>query len=1230
MSSQQSIAKYFSNTTTPSSVKSDDLSRTPSSPLTDVNSKRKATPSKKSPAVMEKVDLNHKLISKNNIDKDLKKASSEVNNVAALASTDNPDRPVVPNNYNSDDDDKPIAKKIKIDQSKLRKLKSEPTVKRKVAKTQAKPAVNDLARFFQMAEKQAVINHKLTTLSKMSPQSKAGKSTSQQLPQNASLQGKLVNLKNELVPTARAGTSASANPKPPVLQPMQLPTKFPKMSIQQQPSSSSKWSPSRKGAGALETYRNLVKANQLPLLKSVDLPKMSKEYLKYSKLLPKTTSLTTNAMSLILGQRKIPVPANKPNGVATARPISVTIGGKKIEFPSRTFTSTASAITSAAAKSTFQLSPISRESVVKNNLARLEARWKSCLSGNQNMKAYREMVNIVISVLRRSEVEIIKDEMLKRDVLMRFDAFNERQKLKKMTDDEKKLYVEKKQAEEAKRRRERAELAKIKYEDLEITTQLSLPTPAPIELPAGLAASDFGDVLMVADFVIGFSELLSPVEKFVLTTDSLLKALENLQTSGYEVVGKVFVMFLETLLQSESQIELGMKLEDITVNLYTASELVRILCNPKHADDETDSGFDTSTSSLDTLNGQCMETLMTHDFYSLTPKNLLDMMICLQNKILQSANFDEFLKGKEEELSEAWKEKTDATQDLKKYESVNQKLLKPTTQRSTETSNLAEKIPEETNKPSNALSITHFYGCSSNVKVGSSDSKTGTTSAESLVASRKASLVGSEADESDLSAIESVADIDSMVYKVKSRRANSEKLRAEKEKQEQIERERKKKLIEHQSKEIRLAAALKKLANLQDFLKATLRCNPIGLDRFSNRYWFLPKAFPGRLLVEKVSNTEKPDDPSSISSQWMYYDQIEQIELLCKNLLVKGIRESLLHEHLTKMRDTIFSSIKKQEAATVAANEAPTSEGLEEEKKEDAAELTGVDASDNFRNFIRSELFETESRIRLGGLGGVDEFGVWQARLGTAIIIADFAECLIDVRNAVRPSLLKGIMAVGHAKKGSGSSCNLPKEKAPASSANDNEQHQVTETHACHWLEAVRSCATWSRLTVLYSIFHACVMWEKSAENSPCKICRRRRDDDLTILCDECNDGYHIYCLRPPLKQIPNNDWFCVKCKPKAAKQKPTRSYEESDEEETDASDNSGTEKHDEKCKACNVEHSDEDPFVFCASCRAAFHWECHQPPLRHEPRSGWRCCICVKGVSFGPKSRSTRSRRFE
>ncbi|XP_017888057.1 E3 ubiquitin-protein ligase UHRF1-like [Ceratina calcarata] len=47
-----------------------------------------------------------------------------------------------------------------------------------------------------------------------------------------------------------------------------------------------------------------------------------------------------------------------------------------------------------------------------------------------------------------------------------------------------------------------------------------------------------------------------------------------------------------------------------------------------------------------------------------------------------------------------------------------------------------------------------------------------------------------------------------------------------------------------------------------------------------------------------------------------------------------------------------------------------------------------------------------------------------------------------------------------------------------------------------------------------------------------CKICAGKHDEHNLLLCDECNAGYHISCLTPPLTSIPEADyWYCPNCK---------------------------------------------------------------------------------------------------
>ena len=32
------------------------------------------------------------------------------------------------------------------------------------------------------------------------------------------------------------------------------------------------------------------------------------------------------------------------------------------------------------------------------------------------------------------------------------------------------------------------------------------------------------------------------------------------------------------------------------------------------------------------------------------------------------------------------------------------------------------------------------------------------------------------------------------------------------------------------------------------------------------------------------------------------------------------------------------------------------------------------------------------------------------------------------------------------------------------------------------------------------------------------------------LLCDDCNQAFHMFCLRPALTEVPTGDWHCQAC----------------------------------------------------------------------------------------------------
>jgi len=47
-----------------------------------------------------------------------------------------------------------------------------------------------------------------------------------------------------------------------------------------------------------------------------------------------------------------------------------------------------------------------------------------------------------------------------------------------------------------------------------------------------------------------------------------------------------------------------------------------------------------------------------------------------------------------------------------------------------------------------------------------------------------------------------------------------------------------------------------------------------------------------------------------------------------------------------------------------------------------------------------------------------------------------------------------------------------------------------------------------------------------------CSVCLSTEDDEKMLLCDGCDEGFHLHCLDPPLVKVPKDEhWFCKICK---------------------------------------------------------------------------------------------------
>ncbi|XP_019746819.1 bromodomain adjacent to zinc finger domain protein 2A isoform X2 [Hippocampus comes] len=80
------------------------------------------------------------------------------------------------------------------------------------------------------------------------------------------------------------------------------------------------------------------------------------------------------------------------------------------------------------------------------------------------------------------------------------------------------------------------------------------------------------------------------------------------------------------------------------------------------------------------------------------------------------------------------------------------------------------------------------------------------------------------------------------------------------------------------------------------------------------------------------------------------------------------------------------------------------------------------------------------------------------------------------------------------------------------------------------WRQALDRCRSAPQLCLCLLQLEKAIAWERSVTKVTCQICRKGDNDDCLLLCDGCDRGCHMYCLRPKLTQVPEGDWFCPTC----------------------------------------------------------------------------------------------------
>eukprot|EP00794_Sanderia_malayensis_P003185 gene3185-3656_t len=366
-------------------------------------------------------------------------------------------------------------------------------------------------------------------------------------------------------------------------------------------------------------------------------------------------------------------------------------------------------------------------------------------------------------------------------------------------------------------------------------------------------------------------------------------------------------------------------------------------------------------------------------------------------------------------------------------------------------------------------------------------------------------------------------------------------------------------------------------------------------------------------ILLDMQKLEPAPVPKEMCYGWWRVSDADMIHKLLKLLNTRGIREKMLHKGLTRHTDYACSSCKKEKEAfhleSQDEEELKETENMKSPKKENqkcSVSLSPGEIEDkpypqvafSIDKDLLVEVEELEEKMfsaslqnKSWRLSQKDSSNVSYIKkeskpkcdkkpleLAKARILS--LERGIERRYLKPPFRLEKHPNQTHVSKSNVDTSQANVDGQPQSSDKD---WRITPSLLL-WRETVDGCTSSAQLSMCISMLKECIAWERSIMKVFCIECRKGDNEELLLLCDQCDRGCHTYCCNPKLEKIPDGDWFCRECIMMA----------------------SGS----DQCYGCQGSTGRR---LKCEFCPRYYHMQCVDPPLHKTPRSPWACPVCKK-----------------